>query len=280
MRRPPRSANNSRRQFLRRAAGALGVAGLTGTAGCLGDVRDTVSPPATAIGGTSAMAETGLSNDEFDAYTTRQRERYGDHGVWGAADAEPEHDLQFVGAWTRTIGLTTAGDPDPQPDGTGALRAVADGVVAAYEIPDRSEDGKQHYQLWLWAAGRLPGESDDGPAAATAALRRLEVGVELTGDGAEMGPYTPGSDRSKGPITIGPSSPDVDGLAASIPLETGEVRVVPERTGFDDNAYAFAWRGDHDGQQAVAATCEAAWGGDDAPQFDLSIRLAADRRRF
>lgn len=65
----------------------------------------------------------------------------------------------------------------------------------------------------------------------------------------------------------------------SILLETGQIRVVPERTGFDQNAYAVAWRGDHDGQQAVAATCETAWDGD-APQFELSVRLAADRRRL
>jgi len=280
MRRPPRSATDSRRQFLKRAAATLGVAGLTSTAGCLGDVRDNVSPPATAIGGTSAIAETALSKDAFDAYATRQREQYGDHGVWGAADSEPEHDLQFVGAWTRTIGLTTAGDPNPQPEDVRDLRAVADSVVAAYEIPERSTDDKQHYQLWLWAAGRLPGSADDGPVAATPGLRRVEVGVELTGTDAEMGAYTPGSDRSRGPVTIAPTSPGFDGLAASIPLETGTVRVVPERTGFDENAYAVTWHGDHDGQQAVAATCETAWRGDDAPQFDLSVRLAADRRRI
>ncbi|KPN29460.1 hypothetical protein SY89_00173 [Halolamina pelagica] len=280
MRRPPRSATDSRRQFLKRAAATLGVAGLTSTAGCLGDVRDNVSPPATAIGGTSAIAETALSKDAFDAYATRQREQYGDHGIWGAADSEPEHDLEFVGAWTRTIGVTADGSPAPQPEGPGDLRAVADSVVAAYEIPDRSTEEKQHYQLWLWAAGRLPGEADDGPVAATPGLRRVEIGVELTGGDAEMGAYTPGSDHSRGPVTVGPASPDVDGLAASVPLETGQIRVVPDRTGFDKNAYAVAWTGDHDGQQAVAATCETAWDGDSAPQFELSVRLAADRRRL
>ena len=279
MRRPPRGSDPTRRQYLRRAAAAVGTAGLTATAGCLGGIRDDISPPPTAIGGTAATAETALSREEFDAYADRQHDRYGDHGVWGAGGAEPDHDLDFVGAWTRRIGVGTDGSPNPQPDSADGLRAVADAVVAAYAIPRSGEDGKEHHQLWLWAGGRLLAEGDGGLLAATPALRRVEVGVELTGDGAEVGPYTPGSDRSSGPVAVGPTSPDVDGPAASVPLDTGEIRVVPERTGFDRNAYAAEWRGDDDGRQSVNATCAAAWADGVAPSFDLSVRLAADRRR-
>ena len=279
MRRPPRGSGPTRRQYLRRVGGTVATATLAATAGCLGGVRDDVSPPATAIGGTSAIAETSLSSDEFTTYAERQRERYGDHGVWGAGGAEPDHGLDFVGAWTRRIGVTTEGSPVPQPDSTDGLRAVADAAVAAYGIP-RDDNEADHYQLWLWTAGELLADTNGGLLAATPALRRVEIGVELTGDGAEMGPYAPGSDRSSGPVAVGPASPDVGGPAASVPLETGEIRVVPGRTGFDENAYAVEWRGHHDGRQSVNATCEAAWEQDMLPAFDLSIRLTADRRRL
>ena len=279
MRRPPRGSDPTRRQYLRRTAAGLGVGGLAATAGCLGGVRDDISSPATAIGGTSATTETSLSSDEFTAYAESQRERYGDHGVWGAGGTEPDHGLKFAGAWTRRVGVTTDGSPDPQPDSTDGLRAVADAAVAAYEIP-RNDDEADHYQLWLWAAGNLLADTDGGLLAASPELRRVEIGVGLTGDGAAMGPYAPGSDRSTGPVTVGSDSPNVGGPAASVPLESGEIRVVPDRTGFDENAYAVEWRGHHDGRQSVNATCEAAWEPGAAPAFDLSARLAADRRRL
>lgn len=277
MRRPPRSCDRTRRQFLRRAGGAAAASSLVATAGCLGGVRDELAAPPTAIGGTTATVGTALSREAFDASVERQRTRYGDHGVWGIG-SEPDHDLEFVGAWTRRVGLDTDGDPRPDPDSTDGLRAVADAVAVAYEIPDREAAEKRQYQLWLWAAGRLVADADGGALAATPGLRRVEVGVELDGSGAEMGPYAPGSDRSDGPIAVGPATPGVDGPAASVPIDAGEIRVVPERTGFDQNAYAAQWRGDHDGSQSVNATCEAAWDGD--PSFGLTVRLTADRRRL
>ncbi len=279
MRRPPRGSDPTRREYLRRAAAGLGIGGIAATAGCLGGVRDDLSPPATAIGGTSATAEVSLPRDEFAAYTETQRERYGDHGVWGAGGTEPDHGLTFAGAWTRRVGVNTDGSPAPQPDSTDGLRAVTDAAVAAYEIP-RDDDGTAHYQLWLWAAGDLLADADGSLLAATPALRNVEIGVGLTGDGAAMGPYAPGSDRSTGPVAVGPDSPDVGGPAASVPLEAGEIRVVPDRTGFDENAYAVEWRGHHDGRQSVNATCEVAWERGTEPAFDLSVRLTADRRRL
>lgn len=274
----PRSDDPStpRRQFLRRTAG---VAGLAATAGCLG-VRDRVSPPATAIGGTDAGAENALSREAFAGFVERQRERYGDHGVWGTAGTEPDHDASFAGAWTRTIGLDTDGDPEPQPDSPADLRAVVAAAVAAYEIPGRGDAGEHYHQLWLWAAARLPGEHDGGLLASTPALRRLEVGVTLDGAGAEMGPYSPGGDWESGPVEVGPVSPGVDGPSAAFPLEAGAVGPSPDRTGFDQNAYAVRWSGTHDAVQSVAGTCEASWGDEGRPSFDLSVRLAADRRRL
>lgn len=281
MRRPPHSSDDrtTRRQYLRRIGGAGGAAGLTATAGCLG-LRDDISPPATAIGGTGARAVNARSRQAFSAFVKRQHEQYGDHGIWGIAVTEPDHDAAFAGAWTRRIGLDSDGDPEPQPDSAASLRAIADAAVIAYEIPERDEPGTQYYQLWLWAAARLPGEHDGKFLAARPALRRIEIGVGLDGTDAEMGPYSPGSDRTEGPVVVSAASPDVDGPATSFPLNSGTIRVVPGRTGFDDNAYAVEWRGDAGGPRSVAGTCEASWSGDGEPSFDLTVRLASDRRHF
>ncbi|MBP1987808.1 hypothetical protein [Halolamina salifodinae] len=174
MRRPPRSSNSStRRQFLRRVGGIAGAAGLGSTAGCLG-LRDAISSPPTAIGGTKAGDVNALSREAFSEFVDRQREQYGDHGVWGTDGTEPDHGAEFAGAWTRTVGLDSDGSPVPQPDSGSDLRAITDAAVVAYGIPERDEAGRQHYQLWLWAAARLPGEHDDGLLAATPGLRRVE----------------------------------------------------------------------------------------------------------
>jgi len=280
MQRPPRSSNRStRRQYLRRVGGVAGAAGLATTAGCLG-LRDELSSPPTAIGGTAASDVNAVDHDAFTEFVDRQRDQYGDHGVWGIGRTEPDHGAEFAGAWTRTVGLDSDGNPVPQPDSAGGLRAVADAAVVAYGVPERNEAETQYYQLWLWAAARLPGEHDDGLLAATPGLRSVEVGVGLEGADPEMGPYTPGSDRSEGPVTVSATSPDVDGPSASFPLESGTVRVVPERTGFDDNAYGVEWRGDTTAARSVAGSCEASWSADSAPTFDLTVRVAADRRRL
>lgn len=279
MRRPPRSADSTtRRQYLKRVGGAGGAAGLTATAGCLG-LRDELTSPPTAIGGTAASDVNSLSQEAFVEFVDRQREQYDDHGVWGMNGTEPDHGAEFAGAWTRRVGLDSDGSPVPQPDSASGLRAVVDAAAVAYRTPDRDGAGRQYYQLWLWAAARLAGEHDGGLLAATPSLRRVEVGLTLDGD-VKMGPYSPGSDRTEGSVVVSATSPGVDGPAASFPLESGAIRVVPERTGFDDNAYAVAWEGDATDPRSVAGTCEASWGGDGEPSFDLSTRVAADRRRL
>lgn len=279
MRDAPRSADPStpRRKFLRRTAGAVAAGGLVATAGCLGDVRDDVAPPASTTAQTDATSENALSKSAFLDYAENQRERYGDRGVWGTAGTEPDHGLSFVGAWTETAALNESGEAAEDPD---ERRAVVDAAAARYRTDSESDDGNPRDQLWLWAAGRLPGEQDDGFLAATRALRRVEVGVELHGDDAEIGPYSPGSDWAEGPVGVAGPSPGYDGLSTTYPLETGVVRVVPERTGFDQNAYAVQWRGDADRPQSVIGTCEAAWPESHTPSFSLSTRLSADRRRF
>jgi hypothetical protein len=277
MRRPPRGSDATRRQFLRRAAAGLGVGGLAATAGCLGDLRDDVSPPPSATAETTATPDNALSESAFLDYAERQRERYGDRGVWGTAGTEPAHDTTFVGAWTETVALDAEGEAAEEPADP---RAVVDAVAALYRSSIESADGSPLSQLWLWAGARLPGGGTDGVLAATRALRRVEVGVELRGDGAEIGPYSPGTDRRKGPVTVSGSTPGYDGLATAFPIETGVIRVVPERTGFDRNAFAVQWRGDAEGSQSVLGSCEAAWPGESVPSFTLSTRVAADRRRF
>jgi hypothetical protein len=176
--------------------------------------------------------------------------------------------------------LGSDGEPRPQPDETGDLRAVVDAAVAAYTAPEGDGSGEERYQLWLWAAGRLTGGEGGGALTRTSALRRLEVGVTLDGDGAEMGPYTPGSDLTEGPASIGPSAMGIGGPSTSFPIHSGTVRVAPERTSFDENAVAVQWRGDTDRTQSVNGTCAASWAADSGPSFDLSTRVAADRRRF
>jgi len=276
--RPPRSSDSAtpRRQFLRRTAGAAATAGLAATAGCLGGIRDSVTPPAAVTVETDATSENSLSAAELGTYAERQQEQYGDHGVWGTAGTEPDHDLSFVGAWTESLGL---GEDGQVTTNLAAARASVDAAAALYRTGTGSDSGTR-YQLWLWAAGRLPGEQADGRMAPTRALRRIEVGVTLAGDSAAMGPYSPASDRVDGPVSVGPTSPGYTGITTSFPLDTGTVRPTPERTGFDQNAYAVQWRGDADTVQSVNATCEATWPAESEPAFLFDARLAADRRRF
>lgn len=279
MRDAPRDSAPStpRRRFLRRTVGTVATGGLGATAGCLGNVRDDVLPPAAVTVEADATRQNSHSTAEFASYVERQREQYGDYGVWGTAGSEPDHGLSFIGAWTETLTLSESGDATTDP---ASPRAVVDAAAALYGATTQTDSGVRRYQLWLWAGGRLPGEQADGLLAATRTLRRVEVGAALAGDGAEIGPYSPASDYAEGPVTVSAATPGFGGLSTSFPLDTGTVRVAPERTGFDQNAYAVQWRGDTSSTQSVNGTCEASWADDSDPSFVFGVRLAADRNRL
>lgn len=271
MRCPPRGCDPTRRQYLRRAAGTVTAAGLAATAGCLGDVRDEIDPAPSTSADLDATPASALSASEWAEYVNDRREQYGDRGVWGTARDEPDHGLEFVGAWAETASLDVGE--------SGGLRAVADAAAALYRTDRSGEAERTHYRCWLWIGGLLFGPRDGGLLAPTPELRRLVVGVALDGDG-EMGPYAPATERTDGPVAVESPAPDGDGLRATFPLSEGTVGVDPEGTGFDEDAYAAEWVGRRRGFQSVNAVCELSWPADASPSFTFVTGLAADRRRL
>lgn len=266
---------STRRRFLRHVAGISSLGVLSSTAGCLNAIQ---SAQIVSAGNPIMEGVSPMTQEEFDAYVTKMQDRYAKSGVWGRAQSEPNHALTFVGAWSTTTHLTEDGKPYNGKEKN--LLAAADSVAVLYRIPHKvSEIGRQHYQFWLWIAGRIPTKAkDDGLFSGKPVLNQLDVGIDLTRVSDDMLIYDPVNDISKSPVTVQSSSPNVEGPKATFPLYDGTIGVIPEKTRVGARGqYAARWTGSYDDSQSLNATCEVSWPGKRDFGFTHIAQLSANR---
>jgi len=211
-----------------------------------------------------------MSQQEFTEFVTNIDEIYGNAGVWGKSRTEPEHDLEYVGAWKSSTPV--------KKDTATKEFAILDSSVTLYRIPEKvSEDSQQHYQFWLWSAARpLEQASNDEMIPFT----HLESRVSFDDSAYTMLSYSPSHDSSEGPVSVGPQSPDVEGLAVNFPLRQGKVRYDPDSKVGASGEYGVQWNGAVERVQSVNATFEASWPSGDKQQFSWESRLRTTESRF
>jgi hypothetical protein len=266
-----------RRAFLRTSL-ATASAGLLGTtAGCM----DYLEPNATAFSGSPVSTAGGSTPErEFETYVSKIVEAYGDSGVWGTGRTEPAHSLRYVASWMRRLHLTENGEPYAGDEGN--LQATADSALALYEIPGKvDEHGNQSFQLWLWAAARVPesrrksGLLGNGPV-----LRNVTTGVGLDSHDVELMSYSPDTRRGDSSVRVRlPVPEEMDpGPDVRFPLHHGTVAPVAGETRVGENgSYTVAWNGEWGRVQGVVGTCELSWNPERNYSLLWTTRLAGGR---
>lgn len=220
-----------RRSFI----GLLGTGVGAGVAGCsaLGSESDTVEESREI-----APSSSELSASEFRTVAAESHDTYGTAGVWGRAESEPDHELDFQGAWRTTL---SHGDG-----------VQSDHLVAMYRLPPRP-DGVESSQVWLWS-GLDP---SDG-----ATIRRLETGLVLPDGGPQLGIYAPAQEYRAADVTsyqIASGRLDVSTLQATIPISAGRVSVGEQTQIGKAGTYAPFWSGESEMQQSLTATTDIQW---------------------
>ncbi|WP_135824455.1 hypothetical protein [Halorussus ruber] len=200
----------------------------------------------------------------------RTEKRYGNAGVWGNSRTEPAHDLEYVGAWKSSESVEKG-------DATEGF-AIFDSSVTLYRIPEKvSEDSQQHYQFWLWSAVRPVEQASDDEILP---FTHVENRVSFDDSAYTMLAYSPSHDSSEGPVSVGPQSPGVDGLAVDFPLRQGKVRYDPDSKVGASGEYGVQWNGEVTRAQSVNATFEASWPTGAKHQFGWESRLETTKSKF
>lgn len=210
----------------------VGTSVATGAAGCnvYGATGDPVEKEQTIY-----SDDSDLSAAELETYVTEIRERYGSGGVWGRAESEPSHNLDFHGAWTATL---------DHPSG-----AESNHLLALYRLPSGPQ-GAESFQVWLWSGIN----SDE-----TAAVRRLGTGISLPADDASLKIYSPASDIDASKTTeyrVRSGRLDAATLGTTMPIDSGSIGIAEDTRIGDGGAYSPYWEGNSDARQSLAATTE------------------------
>ncbi|WP_235168561.1 hypothetical protein [Halobacterium salinarum] len=198
----------SRRQF-GTTLGGIGVA--TMTAGCSAFGLPS-KKPVTASTERSLSPESGsMSRSDFAVAVDNTRETYGENGIWGLAASEPDHGLEYVGAWQDSA---TGHRTDDEPAFT------SDHLLVLYRIPGLQLDGEQFYRAWLWS-GAVPEPSSQ--------LEAIRPSVHLVRDSDDMRRYDPAKTTSEGPVPVSFATRARDGPTIEFPLHAGKVEYAAKK---------------------------------------------------
>ncbi|QLD89066.1 hypothetical protein HWV07_08495 [Natronomonas salina] len=236
----------NRRAFI----GVFGAGVATGLAGCsaLGDDSQRVDGERRID-----LADSDLTASEFRAAAAGSHETFGSRGVWGTAEAEPNHEVSFQGAWTGTL---------DHADETSSTH-----LLGMFGLPD-APDGTPASQVWLWS-GVEP--------AADSRARRIETGLSLPSDADALGIYSPAQDydaETSAEYTVESGRLDVATLRTTMPLAAGTIGVDPKTRIGDGGAYAPYWEGESDTPQSIAATTEVRWASGKTRELDWEFGVS------
>lgn len=225
----------------------VGTSMAAGTAGCnvYGATGDPVETEQTIY-----SDESDLSATELEAYVTEIRERYGSGGVWGKAESEPSHGLDFHGAWTATL---------DHPSG-----AESDHLLALYRLPPGPQ-GAKSLQVWLWSGVN----SDE-----TVDARRLKTGISLPTDDASLKIYSPARDIDASKETgykVKSGRLDAATLGTNMPITSGSIGIGTDTRIGENGTYSPYWEGNSDASQSLAATTEIRSPDDAAVEIEWSF---------
>lgn len=232
-----------RRSFI----GALGTGVLVGVTGCnaLGSERHRVEEEL-AID----LADSALSASEFRTVAAETHAVHTTGGVWGHDQSEPDHELEFQGAWSATLSHR---------DGV-----QSDHLLAMYALPP-APGGTRSSQAWIW--------SGLDPADETS-VDRLSVGISLPEADLSLGIYSPAQDYDADDVSgyrVESGRLDAATLAATMPLSNGRIKI-DERTRIGDGgAYALVWTGESETSQSIAATTEVRWTADADAELEWTV---------
>ncbi|CAP14332.1 hypothetical protein [Halobacterium salinarum] len=248
----------SRRQF-GTTLGGIGVA--TMIAGCSAFGLPS-KKPVTASTERSLSPESGsMSRSDFAVAVDNTRETYGENGIWGLAASEPDHGLEYVGAWQDSaIGHRTDDEP----------AFTSDHLLVLYRLPGLQLDGEQFYRAWLWS-GAVPEPSSQ--------LEAIRPSIHLVRDSDDMRRYDPASTATEGPVPVSfntPATPGPDGPTIEFPLHAGKVEYAAKKTEIGDaGGYGATWTGAYDSVQGVNATCVMKWPADRAYDIRWNAEIKA-----
>lgn len=248
----------SRRDALRAGGGLLAAAALSGCVEERVTRRETRVTDNSAWSLSTATEDVALSATEFDNYTERMADRYGDSGVWGS-DGDPGEEFETAYVQRYAIKRETPGSPtesefDLVPDNVDpeAPMLIADSCVALY----RTDDGRHRY--WLWAAT----DSTDSRLVRDVNVTEIAAGVRF-----RNAPL----DDAAVPSALGDEATASLGTppSASFPVRGGALDVTNIRD--DMSVYGVEWGGELDGIQSVNGVCEVSHPG--AYEFEWTMSL-------
>lgn len=253
----PRDNSVTRRSLVR----ALGGVALTGTiAGCSGiDVRGRSSDPQTHSKTESLTPDSNpMSHESFVEAVESFASTYDTNGVWGLAEHEPDHGLEYVGAWTTSLSAE-------RDDGTSAF--TSDHALVFYESPDADLDSEALYRAWLWSAASTGTNSSHR-------LRSIRPSISLTRETDDMRHYSPASETTVETVPVELSRANRDGPVVEFPLHQGTVGYVGEQTAVGSaGEFTPSWSGEYGGVQSVNATCEMKWPESEDYDLDWGVRV-------
>ncbi|WP_246045626.1 hypothetical protein [Halorussus ruber] len=185
------------------------------------------------------------------------REEYGENGIWGLSANEPDHGLEYVGAWQDSTTGRRADD----------TAFTSDHLVVLYRIPELELDGEQFYRAWLWS-GAVPETSYQ--------LESIRPSVRLVHDSDDMRRYDPARTTSDGPVPVSFATSARDGPTIEFPLHAGKVEYSAKQTKVGEaGSYGITWTGEYDSTQGINATCVMKWPTDRAYDIRWNAEIKA-----
>lgn len=245
----------SRRSCLK----SLATAGSTVTmAGCSAFRSSSLEPVTASTELSLSLDSNRLSQSEFEAATDDSRKKYGENGIWGVTESEPDHGLEYVGAWRRSKNGLYSNDEKA---------FESNHLVVLYRIPDLKLDGEQFYRAWLWS-GATPNSEYR--------LDSIRPLVSLSRKSDDMRRYDPARTTSDGPVPVSFATSARDGPTVKFPLHAGKVEYAAKETKVGEaGSYGVSWTGPYDSTQGINATCVMKWPADRELATDWSVEVAA-----
>jgi hypothetical protein len=239
----------------RRCVLALCGTAFFGTAGCVGRFNSEDTETREATWKITTDEET-ISKREFDDYVVDVHDRFDTAGVWGDTVTEPDHELDYAGAWKRDL---------EHPDGT-----ESEHLLVLYHIPDLRDGDNGFNQIWLWSGVDMSDSESH--------LQSLHTRVTFP-DNVEMGRYSPAetyraNDTDQYPVGL--TRPTANTIAANAPLSSGMIDLKSGETRIGNGGrYSMYWEGERDDRQSILATCEGLWPPDESRELELNVAVEA-----
>jgi hypothetical protein len=225
------------------------------TAGCVGRF-DSANTEVEEVTWMITLGEEIISKDTLDDYVADVHDRFATAGVWGDTRTEPDHELEYRGAWKKDL------------EHIGGVSS--EHLLVLYHVPDLRDGNNGFNQIWLWSGVDM--------SEFEGYLHELHTGVTFPNN-IEMGQYSPADTyraTDSGQYPVGLTRPTASTLATNAPLSSGTIDLKPEETRIGDGGqYSIRWQGEHEDRMSIIATCEGLWPPGESREFELNAAIEA-----